>query len=130
MINDNQPTLSGDSGSYDGGGIASAAVVDFEGTLYMFYVGFETWIEDTVNAGLISGVHTSLNLATSTDDGATWVKDPGNPFPVNLTDPGEMSAIGAQIIGSRIHLWLTDNYSGNSAVGYFYYEPELEQNHP
>ena len=95
----------------------------------MFYVGFETWIEDSFNEGVISGVNTSLNIATSTDGGTTWTKDPDNSFPVNLTDPGEMSAVGAQVIGTRIHFWLTDNYQGNSAIGYFYYEPDLEQNH-
>ena len=104
-------------------------MVEFEETLYMFYLGFETWSEDPVNAGVIFGSRMSLNLATSTDDGITWTKDPNNSFPVNRTDPGEMSAVGAQVVGSRIHFWLTDNYEGSSAVGYFYYEPELEEPH-
>ena len=129
IINENHPALSGQMGGYDGGGIASAAVVEYKETLYMFYVGFETWVEDPVNVGVISGVHTSFNIATSTDGGITWTKDPGNPYPINLTEPGEISAIGAQVIGSRIHFWLTDNYSSNNAVGYFYYEPDLDQNH-
>ena len=129
VLNDSQPALSADIGTHEGGGIASAAVVDFEGTLYMFYIGFETWQEDPVNVGVISAVNTSLNIATSTDGGSTWVKDPGNPFAVNRTTPGEMAAVGAQVIGSRIHFWLTDNYDDDSAVGYFYYEPNLESNH-
>ena len=95
----------------------------------MFYIGFETWVEDTVNIGVISAFNTSLNIATSTDGGTTWTKDSTNPYPINLTTPGEMSAVGAQVIGSRIHFWLTDNYEGNQAVGYFYYEPSLESNH-
>ena len=130
LINENQPILSGESGSYDGGGIASAAVVEFEGTLYMFYIGFSEWEESTVNAGLISGVNTSLNIATSTDGGISWVKDPDNPFPVQLSNPGVLSAVGAQVVGSRIHLWITDAYDTTQAVGYFYYEPNLESNHP
>ena len=129
LINDNQPILEGDSGSYDAGGIASAAVVEFEDTLYMFYLGFAVWTEDPVYEGVISGSQMSLNLATSTDDGVTWAKDPSNSFPVNRTEPGEMMAVGAQVVGSRIHFWLTDNYDGQSAVGYFYYEPSLEEDH-
>ena len=95
----------------------------------MFYLGFAQWTEDPVYDGVISGSQMSMNLATSTDDGVTWVKDPNNSFPVNRATPGEMMAVGAQVIGSRIHIWLTDNYSGQSAVGYFYYEPLLESVH-
>ena len=129
IINDNQPILEGEMGTYDAGGVASAAVVEMEGTLFMFYLGFAQWTEDPVYDGVISGSQMSMNLATSTDDGVTWVKDPNNSFPVNRTTPGEMMAVGAQVIGSRIHIWLTDNYSGQSAVGYFYYEPLLESVH-
>jgi hypothetical protein len=35
-----------------------------------------------------------------------------------------------EVVGSRIHFWLTDDYEGRSAVGYFYYEPGLEAAHP
>ena len=91
----------------------------------MFYVGFEEWYEDPGTSGLIAAQGTTLNLATSEDDGMTWVKDPGNPLPVNLTTPGEVSNIGAQVIGSRIHLWVGDNYDGAGSIGYFYYEPTI-----
>ena len=91
----------------------------------MFYIGFEAWEEAGVG-GLVYAVRTTLNMATSTDDGTTWQKDPNNPIPINLTTPGEITSIGAQVIGTRIHLWVGDNYDGNSAVGYFYYEPDIE----
>ena len=130
VINDKQPILRGEPGTQDAAGVAAAAVVDFDDTLYMFYIGFSQWEADAVNEGLISGSNLSLNIATSTDDGLTWTKDAESPYPVNLTNPGEMSAIGASVVGSRIHFWLTDNYDERYAVGYFYYEPRLEENHP
>ena len=130
LMNDNHPVLRGEQGTYDAGGVASAAVVELDDVLYMFYLGFEQWTEDPFIEGVISGSVMSLNLATSTDGGVTWVKDPANPIPVNRTEPGEMTAVGAQVVGSRIHFWLTDDYEGRSAVGYFYYEPGLEAAHP
>ena len=63
---------------------------------------------------------------TSTDGGVTWEKDPTNPQPVELTTPGQLGSVGAQVVGSRIHLWIGDNYDGASGIGYFYYEPEIE----
>ena len=130
ILNDNQPILTAQEGTHEAGGVASAAVVEFEETLYMFYISFAVWEEDPINAGLISGQQTSLNIATSTDGGTTWIRDPGNPYPVQQTTPGEITGIGAQVIGSRIHLWITDTYDQNRAVGYFYYEPTLETDHP
>jgi hypothetical protein len=37
-----------------------------------------------------------------------------------------MSDVAAQVVGPRIHLWMTDYYEelGGSAVGYFLYEPD------
>ena len=67
---------------------------------------------------------------TTSPDGINWTKDAERPYPVNLTNPGEMSAIGASVVGYRIHFWLTDNYDERYAVRYFYYEPRLEENHP
>lgn len=126
VIADEEPVLSG-SESYDAKGVTAAAVAELNGVQYMFYVGFEEWYEDTGTSGLISAQRTTLNLATSTDDGVTWVKDPNNPLPVNLTTPGQVSNIGAQVIGNRIHLWVGDNYEGNSAIGYFLYEPAIDE---
>jgi hypothetical protein len=124
MIDDSQPLLSGNE-IYDAKGVTSAAVVELEGVQYMFYIGFEEWFQSTGTSGLISAQRMTLNLATSDDDGVTWVKDANNPLPVNLTEPGQISNVGAQVIGSRIHLWIGDNYEGTSAIGYFYYEPAI-----
>jgi hypothetical protein len=129
MINEGQPAIAGTDGGPDAGGAVSAAVVEYGDVQYMFYIGFEEWEEDSVYEGVISAVRTTLNLATSEDGGVSWTKDLNNPIPIHLTDPGQLSAIGAQVIGSRIHLWVTDSYSGQNAVGYFYYEPELESDH-
>ena len=92
----------------------------------MFYVGFTDWVQYT---GYQSAQNLTLNLATSTDGGGTWTKDPNNPIPVNLTSPGQISDVGAQVVGSRILLWVTDSYEGENSVGYFYYEPNIES-HP
>lgn len=107
---------------YEASGIASASIVEFEGIQYMFYIGFEDWIQGD---GFQSATRMHFNLATSNDGGMTWHKDPTNPMPINLTSPGRTSAVGAQVVGGRIHLWVTDFYEeeGSSAVGYFLYEP-------
>jgi len=128
IIEDDQPLLTG-SELYDFKGVTSAAVVEMDGIQYMFYIGFQEWNQSNAASGLISAQYMTLNLATSEDDGLNWVKDPGNPLPVQLTDPGQISNVGAQVIGSRIHLWIGDNYEGTSAIGYFYYEPDIDP-HP
>ena len=66
------------STSYDQMGVASASVVEFEDKLYMFYVGFTDWVQ---YSGYQSAQNLTLNLATSSDGGATWVKDPIIPCP-------------------------------------------------
>ena len=141
VMNDEAPILRGGPEEYDAGGISSAAVVELEGVFYMFYVGFEEWRDNPEYEGVISASKLTLNLATSTDGGETWIKDADNPLPVNLTSPGEVSAVGAQVIGDRIHFWVTDQYTieeedgdapstpedlanqVRSAIGYFYFEP-------
>ena len=50
-----------------------------------------------------------------------------NPLPINLTTPGMISDVGAQVIGSRIHLWVTDTYDGVNSVGYFILSPTKRQ---
>ncbi|MEC7983634.1 MAG: hypothetical protein VX278_00640, partial [Myxococcota bacterium] len=130
-IDENAPVLPSTE-TYDASGIASAAVVEYtdeetqDKKLYMFYVGFEEWV---IYDSYQSSSKQTLNLATSTDGGVTWQKDPNNPIPINLTTPGQISDIGAQVIGKRIHIWVTDVYGSSSAVGYFYYEPGIDP-HP
>ena len=124
----NQPILRAGPESYDQSGMASAAVVEYGDTLYMFYVGFSNWQQ---SQGYQSSLNHSLNLATSTDGGQSWTKSSRNPIPVALTPDGEISAVAAQVIGNRIHLWVTDYYEsvGGQAVGYYLFEPEIEA-HP
>jgi hypothetical protein len=117
-----EPVLRAGPDAYDAAGMASAAVVELDGTYYMFYVGFEAWRSYGTYQ---SSVNSRLSLATSTD-GVRWEKSPDNPLPVNLTSPeGMVSNVAAQVVGDRIHLWVTDYYAdlGASAVGYYLFEP-------
>lgn len=120
------PILSS-GGPYDTAGIAGAAIAQLDGVYYMFYIGFEEWVQGN---GYVSSLHHHLNLATSTD-GFTWTKSPDNPLPVSLTQEGLISAVGAEVIGNRIHLWITDHYDseGGQAIGYYLFEPTIDP-HP
>jgi hypothetical protein len=116
------PVMSG-SAWYDAAGVAAASVVEFEGTQYMFYIGFETWTE--AGNGVITATNAHLAMATSVN-GVNWVKAPNNPLPLTFDVPGrDPRAVGAQVVGSRIHVWVSDYYEelGEYAVGYFLYEP-------
>lgn len=108
---------------YDAAGMASAATVLYDDTWYMFYVGFESWVDQGTYQ---TSLNHSLNLATSTD-GVTWEKHPDNPMPIALTEPGVIGEVAAQLVGSRIHLWITDEYEDidQSAVGYYLFEPDI-----
>ena len=114
-------------GPYDTEGIAGAAVVELDGTQYMFYIGFEEWV---VSTGYRSSKGHNLLVATSTNGGETWQKQP-DPLPISLSPEGLISGIGAQVIGDRIHLWVTDFYEAEDgqAIGYFLYEPGIDP-HP
>ncbi len=109
-----------DEAEYDSKGFASASVIEYEGTLYMFYIGFTEWIENT---GYRSASNMSLNLATSTDNGTTWIRDPENPIAIT-TDT--VNNVSAQLVGNRIHLWISDDYNGEQAIGYFFFNPDIE----
>ena len=114
--------------SYDRMGFSDATVVEWidpetqQSSLYMFYVGFS----DVINHGTYyEAADTTLSLAISYDNGQTWEKDANNPLPIQLTTPGAISSIGARVIGSRIHLWVGDQYANAGGIGYFYYEPGI-----
>ena len=123
VIDESKPVLAGGD-LYDTRGVTSASVVEYGGILYMFYIGFTDWIQCT---GYQTANNTTLNLATSTDGGDTWIKDPNNPLPItkNFPQTGTVSDVAAQVIGDRIHLWVTDTYvyedcqeiDGNNASG-------------
>jgi hypothetical protein len=124
---DLKPTLKAGPERYDQSGMTSAASVEFEGQHYLFYGGFEEW---TSNGNVLTATNHNLNLATSSD-GYSWTKSPDNPLPVMADRPGEIMGVAAQVVGKRIHLWITDYYPelGDSAVGYFIFEPGIEA-HP
>lgn len=120
-----EPLLRAGPETYDTAGHASVAVVKWDDEQYfMFYVGFREWIEG--NGYIYSNKH-SLNMATS-PDANVWTKSPDNPLPINLLQPGVVSDVAAQRVGSRIHLWVTDYYEdlGKEAVGYYIFEPDIE----
>ena len=62
----------------------------------------------------------TVGRATS-PDGTTWTKQ--GRIPVSRTTEGLVSAVTAQTVGERIHLWVTDAWEGEQAVGYFLFEP-------
>ena len=110
---------------YDIEGIGSASVVKLNATYYMFYTGIAGW-EPIPDTNFISPSETQLGIATS-PDGVVWTKSPQNPIEqLSLVKPGRISNVAAQVVGPRIHLWITDTYEdlGASAVGYFLYEPD------
>lgn len=109
----------GDEGEWDDEGLISLNEAILGDTHYLFYVGFGAW----TNQGSVRvATNAYLGMATSSH-GRTWTKDP-TPIPVNTTEDGQVSAVGAVTVGSRIHLWVTDQYDDHSAVGYFLYDPE------
>lgn len=126
--NNNSLLLPAGPANYDAQGVSSAAVVQLDGSWYMFYVGFSRW--DPIDGTTFIGPgNTQLSLATS-PDGFNWTKSDDNPFGTLSVTPnqdGRMGAIGAQVINSRIHLWINDFYPavGGGAVGYFLYEPSI-----
>ncbi|MEN0060796.1 MAG: hypothetical protein AAGA48_01535 [Myxococcota bacterium] len=129
---DNLPALraANNDRQFDARGQTSVATVEFEGTFYLFYTGFQAW-EPTEVEGFIRTSNISLGVATSLD-GVAWRKSRNeNPLPIALTDPGEVGSVGAQVIGDRIHLWVADQYPEleQRGLGYFLYEPNIEA-HP
>jgi hypothetical protein len=46
---------------------------------------------------------------------------------LNTTPEGAVGAIAAVTVGSRIHLWITDDYDGAQGVGYFLYDPHHKE---
>ena len=67
-------------GEQDRMGVASASVVELNGIQYMFYIGFTDWVQYD---GYQSATNLTVNLATSTDEGETWTRDPSNPLPLS-----------------------------------------------
>ena len=115
------PVLRSGPEGYDIAGIADASVVKLGDIYYMFYIGFSDW--EDIGGNARSPRVSTLNLATSRS-GISWEKHEGNPLPVHLTTEREVSAVAAQVVGDKIHLWITDNYGDSNAVGYYLFDPE------
>jgi hypothetical protein len=107
----------GAPGEWDDEGFTSLAVAELDGTRYAFYVGFSDW-EDY--GTYRSAMHPFLGMATI--ENGEWTRE-GGIVPINMTDTGSVSAVAARTVGTRIHLWVTDDYDGESAVGYFLFDP-------
>lgn len=122
---DPTPVVKAGPEAYDKQGMVDAAVVQFKGKFYMFYVGFRKWTQGSGN--WILATDANVSLATSSD-GVHWTKDPNNPLPIYASESGKISAVAAQVVGDRIHLWVTDYYKDldDQAIGYFLYEPPAE----
>ena len=108
----------GEDGDWDAAGFSSLAIAELENERLMFYTGFGSWTRQgnfQVATNLYFGVAGYEN-----DDWQKW----GDYIPLNNTDDGRVSAVSARTVGSRIHLWITDDYDGVQAVGYFLYDPE------
>jgi len=117
-----RPVVEGNSDDFDFMGSVGADIVKLGGTQYLFYVGFAEWEN---HGSYRTASSRTLSLATS-DNGISWNKHGENPLPIGRTDEGRVSAVAAQVVGERIHLWVTDYYPelGRSAVGYYLFEPD------
>lgn len=107
----------GDRDEWDDAGFSSLAIAELDGERLMFYSGFGNWTRQ----GNFQTA-TNLFLGVAEYDGDEWEKW-GDAIPVNNTDEGRVSQVSARTVGSRIHLWITDDYDGVQAVGYFLYDP-------
>ena len=110
----------GEDGEWDDQGMISLAIAALGESRYMFYVGFGDWEE---HPGYRSSKDMYLGWATRGSGG--WVKA-RDPLPLNQTRDGRITAVAAVTVGPRIHLWITDEYDGVQAVGYFLYDPDRE----
>jgi hypothetical protein len=110
----------GSVGDFDEKGFVSMDIATLGDTRYLFYAGFGEWV--TQPGGYLSSKSHFLGMATSTDGGA-WQKQSG-PLPLHMTSSGDLVGVAAHRVENRIHLWLTDAYGDESAVGYFLFDPD------
>ena len=69
----------------------------------------------------VSGDKSFFGYAVEED--GVWVRRGKVPLEMDSIKGG-VGNVAAQTVGSRIHLWVTDNYGGNSAIGYFLFDPK------
>jgi len=119
---ENRVLAAGNFGEFDDQGFVSLSTAKLGDTHYMFYAGFGDWV---VQQGYKSTKNHYLGMATS-NDGETWNKT-GEVIPVHMTPEGMVTSVAAHTVGDRIHLWITDEYDGSSAVGYFLFDPNRSE---
>ncbi|MBM4365385.1 MAG: hypothetical protein FJ102_04170 [Deltaproteobacteria bacterium] len=110
----------GENGEWDDCGFAGLAIAGLGDTRYLFYSGFGYWTRSgnyQVATNLYLGV---AEMGPGEDEWQKW----GDYVPVHNTDDGRVSAVAARTVATRIHLWITDDYDGQQAVGYFLYDPD------
>lgn len=122
----------GEEGAWDDMGISSLAVAELGGVRYLFYTAFSRWTcvpsgrnSDQVDQCPLGTEYQAADRAFfgyAVEEDGRWVRK--GKVPLNLTAAGEVSSVAAQTVDSRIHLWLTDNYDGGSAIGYFLFDPD------
>jgi hypothetical protein len=108
----------GAPGEFDDQGFVSLSTAKLNGEHYLFYAGFGDWV---VQQNYKSTSNHFLGMATSSD-GENWSKT-GEVIPVHMTNSGQVTSVASHTVGERIHLWITDEYDGVSAVGYFLFDP-------
>jgi hypothetical protein len=107
----------GPRGEWDDQGIGSMAIAELDGTRYLFYVGYGGGEEHST---YISAVNSYFGWAEW--DGTAWVRN--GMIPLHNTEDGQVRAVGARTVGTRVHLWISDDYDGAGAIGYFLFDPE------
>lgn len=108
----------GKDGDWDDSGFSSLAIAQLGDEKLLFYSGFGKWTRQ----GNFQ-VATNLYFGVAEEDDGEWDKW-GDYIPLNNTEEGRVSAVSARTVGSRIHLWITDDYDDVQAVGYFLYDPK------
>ncbi|GDX79142.1 hypothetical protein LBMAG42_09530 [Deltaproteobacteria bacterium] len=120
-----EPVLDvGERGAWDAQGMTAMSIAQLAGQKYMFYVGFGSW---TQAGNYILATNPLLGMATYDAHSDTWERSDDDPVPVNNTATGDVGGVEALTVGTRIHLWITDQYGeGDDAVtgiGYFLFDP-------
>lgn len=115
---DDKVLPAGDAGEWDDNGFVSLATASLDGEDLLFYIGFGDWEQ---NGNYQTSRHHFFGMATQQD--GHWTKQDA-PIPLHNTEEGEVVSVAARKVGSRIHLWITDNWGDASGVGYFLYDPK------
>ncbi|MFH1468137.1 MAG: hypothetical protein ABIO70_27370 [Pseudomonadota bacterium] len=116
---DTEPVLQeGPANSWYDQGFISTSTAKLGDTWYLFFVGFGDWEQ---YQGYQSSKNMFLGWATSPTQGDWQIQR--DRIPIHQTAVGEVGSVAAVRVGSRIHLWVTDNWGGTTGVGYFLFDP-------